>query len=150
MKKTLLIAFFLLSTISIFAQRQNRFERIKALKTAYITDKVNLSSQEAEKFWPVYNEFEKELHQLKVVKRREIQQKLIDKGGIDTLSDVDAKKIKNEIAQLRAAIFNKEQEKYSKLEKVLSSKKILKLYGAEESFKKELMRLLKEQHGKRF
>jgi len=150
MKKTLLITLLLLSVSAVFAQKQNRFERIKALKTAYITDKVGLTSQEAEIFWPVYNKFEKELHQLKVIKRRNILQKLKEKGGIETMSDSDAKKIKREVAVLRATIFNKEQEKYVALDKVLSAKKILKLYGAEEGFKKELMRLLREQRGKRF
>ena len=150
MKKTLLITLLLISTISAFAQRQNRFERIKALKTAFITDKVDLTSSEAEKFWPIYNKYEKELHQLKVIKRHEILRGLQDKGGVDVMSDSDAEKIKKEVSMLRASIFDKEQKKYSELEKVLSAKKILKLYGAEESFKKELMRLLKEQRGQRF
>jgi Skp family chaperone for outer membrane proteins len=149
MKKTLLITILLLLTTSVFAQRQNRFERIKALKTAYITEKVDLTSKEAEKFWPIYNKFEKDLHQLKVVRRRNILMKLRDNGGIDTISDSEAKEIKQEVAELRANIFTKEQEKYSALDKVLSAKKILKLYGAEESFKKELMRLLREQRSKK-
>ncbi len=140
----------LITTASVFAQRQNRFERIKALKTAYITEKVDLSPAEAEKFWPIYNKYEKELHRLKVIKRREILQGLQNKGGIDSMSDSDAEKIKKEVSVLRATIFDKEQKKYSELEKVLSAKKILKLYGAEENFKRELMRLLKEQRGKRF
>ena len=150
MKKLLLVSIILLSVSSVFAQRQNRFERIKALKTAHITNQVGLTSQEAEKFWPIYNRFEKELHQLKVIQRKELIQKLKEEGGVDVMSDADAKKIKLEVTQLRVAIFSKEQEKYVALEKVLSAKKILKLYGAEESFRKELMRLLKGQRGKRF
>ena len=93
MKKILLITLLLITTTNVFAQRQHRFERIKALKTAYITEKVDLSSSEAEKFWPIYNKYEKELHQLKVIKRREILRGLQDKGGVDIMSDSDAEKI---------------------------------------------------------
>ena len=36
-------------------------ERIRAYKTAYITQELDLSSSEAEKFWPVYNEYDKKI-----------------------------------------------------------------------------------------
>lgn len=150
MKKIIFISIILLSTFNLYAQKQNRFERIKALKTAYITDKVGLTSQEAEKFWPIYNKYEKELHLLKVVERREILQKLKDEGGLETLSESDAKSLKNNILELRNEIFTKEQEKFKAIDKVLSAKKMIKLYGAEESFKKELLQRFKgQQRGKK-
>lgn len=152
MKKIIFISIILLSTFNLYAQKQNRFERIKALKTAYITDKVGLTSQEAEKFWPIYNKYEKELHLLKVVERREILQKLKDEGGLETLSESDAKSLKNNILELRNEIFTKEQEKFKAIDKVLSAKKMIKLYGAEESFKKELLQRFKgqQQRGNKF
>lgn len=150
MKKIIFISIILLSTFNLYAQKQNRFERIKALKTAYITDKVGLTSQEAEKFWPIYNKYEKELHLLKVVERREILQKLKDEGGLETLSESDAKSLKNNILELRNEIFTKEQEKFKAIDNVLSAKKMIKLYGAEESFKKELLQRFKgQQRGKK-
>ena len=36
------------------------YDKIKSMKVAYFTDKLNLTSEEAEKFWPVYNACEKE------------------------------------------------------------------------------------------
>lgn len=151
MKKILLISILLLGIYSLSAQQQNRFEKIKALKTAHITNTVGLTSQEAEKFWPIYNKYEKDLHLLKVVERREIMQKLKDEGGLEALSETEAKALKNKILSLRNEIFTKEQEKLLALDKVLSSKKIIKLYAAEESFKNELLRLFKGQkRGRRF
>ena len=35
----------------------NRFNRIEAIKMAYITKQLNLSPDEAQKFWPVYNSY---------------------------------------------------------------------------------------------
>ena len=151
MKKILLISIILLSINNLYAQKQNRFERIKALKTAYITDKVGLTSKEAEIFWPIYNKYEKELHLLKVVERREIIQKLKDEGGLDDMSKSEANSLKNNILELRNQIFTKEQEKFTALDKVLSPKKMIKLYGAEESFKNELLQMFKgKQRGKGF
>ena len=43
---------------TIQAQNGNRLE---ALKIAYITNKLNLSPEEAQKFWPIYNQYSLEL-----------------------------------------------------------------------------------------
>ena len=151
MKKLLLLSIVLLSINTICAQQKNRFERIKALKTAHITDKVGLTSQEAEKFWPIYNKYENELHLLKVIERRDILRRLKDEGGLDAMSKSDAKKLKRNLLELRTEIFMKEQEKFAALDKVLSAKKMIKLYGAEDSFKNELLRMYKgQQRNKRF
>jgi hypothetical protein len=44
-----------------FANAQNgngqRQEKIQALKIAFITQKLKLTPAEAEKFWPVYNQY---------------------------------------------------------------------------------------------
>ena len=43
-------------TSSVFSQKRGENkEKIKALKIAYLTEKLDLSSNEAEKFWPIYN-----------------------------------------------------------------------------------------------
>ncbi len=55
MKNILLIlVVFVFTTTTVEAQKMNR-ERIKLLKISYITDAINLTPTEAEKFWPVYN-----------------------------------------------------------------------------------------------
>lgn len=51
------------------AMAQPPKERIKALKVAYITKELNLTSAEAEKFWPVYNDYFAEIE--KVIKEQE-------------------------------------------------------------------------------
>ena len=53
---------------SSFAHAQDdegkRGERIQALKIAFITQKLNLTTDEAQKFWPVYSQYENEIKQL--------------------------------------------------------------------------------------
>lgn len=58
MKKLILLtAFITMLALSTTAQQQNKGQRIEALKIAYITQVLKLNSEEAQKFWPVYNSF---------------------------------------------------------------------------------------------
>ena len=58
MKRFLLFAFLFFAGFTIRAQNGNRLE---ALKIAYITNKLNLSPEEAQKFWPIYNQYALEI-----------------------------------------------------------------------------------------
>ena len=60
---------FCLSVVS-WSQGRGQLERIKAFKTGYLTQELDLSSAEAEKFWPIYNEYEKKMFELRVEKRK--------------------------------------------------------------------------------
>ena len=64
MKQFLLIISFLGLGLGVFAQDEqpkNDGGRIEALKIAFITKKLNLSTDEAQKFWPIYNKYMDEL-----------------------------------------------------------------------------------------
>ncbi len=122
---------------------------MKALKTAFITDRLDLSSDEAEKFWPVYNQYEKELHQLQVVERMAILDQIAEKGGVSKMTEKESSDLLQKILDLNEKINLKEKNKYLALKKVISSQKILKLIKVEESFKRELFKLLQEQRNKK-
>jgi hypothetical protein len=59
MRKLLLILFLFLSSAYICnAQDGNKDkEKIEAVRTAYITNQLNLTPEEAQKFWPIYNRY---------------------------------------------------------------------------------------------
>jgi|SRR5690606_11915192 len=64
--------FVLFSCLSIFAQKDSdRFQKIEVAKIAYITKKLDLSPQEAEKFFPLYNQYRNEIRQIMHKKRSE-------------------------------------------------------------------------------
>lgn len=146
MKKIILTTIILMSFSNLFAQK---FEKVKALKTAFITDRLDLSSDEAEKFWPVYNQYEKELHQLQVVERMAILDQIAEKGGVSKMTEKESSDLLQKILDLNEKINLKEKNKYLALKKVISSQKILKLIKVEESFKRELFKLLQEQRNKK-
>jgi hypothetical protein len=83
MKKYLLILILIFGGFSfVYAQNGQRAEKIQELKIAFITQKLQLTSTEAEKFWPVYNSYENEIRQLRAGNKNgdvlENEQKLLD------------------------------------------------------------------------
>jgi len=71
--KHLLTILFLICTLSIFSQEPGQDadgSRIEALKIAYLTKKLNLSPDEAQKFWPIYNSYANEMRDVRRDQRR--------------------------------------------------------------------------------
>lgn len=70
MKKILLIiAVFIGLAVTATAQdNQGKGDgsRIEALKIAYLTKKLNLSTEEAQKFWPIYNKYSEEIRAVRL------------------------------------------------------------------------------------
>ena len=112
-------------------------ERVKAQKIAYLTDKLDLSSQEAEKFWPVYNKVQKEQFEA-MAKVREAY-KAIEKALKEEAGDAELKKL---IKAYDAAQDDAKKLSGSGSEaylKVLPASKVAKLLVAEEQFRKAHM-----------
>src|ERR1035437_4885758 len=61
-----------------------RKEKMESMKIAFLTQKLDLTPDEAQKFWPVYNEFQKKREELRKKRREEIKSA---KGNLDSLSD---------------------------------------------------------------
>ena len=59
--KRFLILLVLCSSLSISAQKKDRHEHIKALKVPFLTEELNLTPAEAEKFWPIYNVYDSKM-----------------------------------------------------------------------------------------
>lgn len=72
MKKFLLIC-MLLTGCFLFASAQEEGKadggRIEALKIAYLTNKLKLSPEEAQKFWPIYNQYNDDVRKLRTEQR---------------------------------------------------------------------------------
>ena len=112
------------------------------MKISFITTELALTTEESEKFWPIYNETESKIKAEKKTQKK-LEKDLIDNHA--TLSDADNKsKI--------TAIFDSEQKEisikrdfYNKIGDQLGYKKSTKLLSLEQKFKRELMQQLKEK-----
>jgi hypothetical protein len=123
-------------------QLQQRLEQLKAQKIAYITQMLQLTPTEAQQFWPVYNEFATKKEKLNE------QQKIItanlSKGWAD-LTDKQKEDISDKFINNRLEQAQLESEYHLKFKQVLPVSKVLKLYEAENQFKSQLIRQLREQ-----
>lgn len=146
MKRILFISLFILTTLQLTAQ-VNR-EKIKAMKTAFITNALDLSSKEAEQFWPIYNDYDKRIYQAKTVKTREIARRVRAAGGVQQLSDNEASKILQAFIDIDFEVAKAKQDLKNKLITVVSAKKIILLFRAEQDFNKKLLRDFREQRQK--
>jgi hypothetical protein len=139
MKHRVIVAFLFLLPFFTSAQRGGqRSPEIEAFKISYLTEKMDLSEDEAKIFWPIYNEFQKEQMAL----NKERSQNMISFRKIpeiDNLSDTEVQTlIVNELnfKQRNLAI---EKKYYYKLKSNLPIKVIGKYYRAQETFKRELL-----------
>ena len=60
-----LVAFFFVFAQTSVAQEGQGNEKIEQLKIAFITKHLKLTTEEAQKFWPVYNQYEAEKKQVR-------------------------------------------------------------------------------------
>ena len=118
-------------------QKEPSEDKIHALKVVYFTEELNLSTKEAEKFWPIYNKHNEIYESL-----RDAEWDAIKKGlrEVDTYTDEDAevllsryKNYLNQRLENRLAFINE-------LNTVISSKKIMQLKHAEYNFNKKLLK----------
>ena len=141
--KKLAILFFLLAA-SVQAQ-EGKHEKIKALKTAYITEKLALTSSEAEKFWPIYNLYDEKFHVLRKKEKNEIFKKISD--GLENLNDAEANSLIDKSLTLESEEMELRKQMITELRSVISPKKIIILKKAEEDFKKELLERYRQNKG---
>lgn len=137
----LLSIMFLLSFSVGFAQNPGG-ERMNAYKIAFFTKKLNLSTQEAEKFWPVYNEFQNQKNQLQVEK---VSLMRLFNLGESTMSDNEITELGNKYCAVLVQESALAVTFHKKLQEVLPPKKVLRVYQAENQYRMQLLNELQDR-----
>jgi hypothetical protein len=149
MKTKQIFLFFILISVSFIAfsqdeQRPKWREDINAQRVAFITSKMNLTAEEAQKFWPLFNEYydkKEAIQNEKIALLKKFRDKKIAPNEMDATLDKLIQFNKTESALL---------EEYSKkLKQVISTQKVIKLYIAQEEFMKFILNQLKARNQKR-
>ena len=132
-----LITAFILITLCSFSYAQNResIKRIEAAKIALITERLELTPSQAEKFWPVYNEFTDKRRELR--RSFEAQRKQMNEND---LTEEEHKALINEGLSLKQDELNLEKEYAERFMNIISAEQILALHNAEQEFKRMLLR----------
>jgi len=146
MRKILTFTFILfLCGFAINAQEtKDGREKIKALKIAYLTEQLNLTSSEAQKFWPIYNNNDDTLHSLKYKVRAQMRKVFREKDSKNSISESEAEKIIKLKLDTDKKIYDCQKKFISDLKEIISYKKIIQLQVAEMEFGRELMNKYKK------
>ena len=118
---------------------QDNKDKVEALRMAFISKKLELTSAENERFWPVYNEYNDKVKAIK----RNLRQSYVRKG--ENLSDADAEELILLETQSKQAELDLYKSYSEKLKAIIGVKKLAKLHRAEEEFKREIINTIREK-----
>ena len=136
-------------TLSLSAQeRKVNRGKIKALKISYLTEQLNLTPSEAEKFWPIYNIYNKKQRSLRSKIRSEIKKATIKNGVLNAVSEEDAIRLVSLKLSIEKKIYEAHEKFIDKLKNIISYKKIIQLEIAEMEFGRKLMKRYRSKKGK--
>lgn len=121
------------------AQRPN-VERVKAIRVAVLTEKMNLSTEEAEKFWPVYNEYERE--------QKKIKEKFQPNKDILSLDDAAVEKHLFGMLDMEEELVKLKKKYYQNFSKMVGSRKVAILAKSDREFNFAMIERLRNQSKK--
>ena len=116
--------------------KAERLREIQAQKSAYITAQLQLTPEEAQRFWPVYNEFDEKQDAL----RKEMRSLINDPQGDKEPSESDAAAILEKGLQQRHKEIDLERSYLDRFKQSIGAVKTLRLRKAEHDFNREVLR----------
>lgn len=139
---SLMLLCILFSTASAWAQRPSgeEMQKIQDAKIAIITNRLNLSPEQATGFWPVYNEYS---HKRKDIHRA--QRKIINDKKAEGKTDDQVLNNLKEVQDLKQKELDLEKEYQNRFLKVISASQVIELYKAERTFNDMLIQRLKQR-----
>lgn len=123
-----------------FAQTDAKKDKIDALRAAFISKKVNFTTQETQSFWPLYNEMNDKLD----AARKTFRLQYNSKTNYDFATDKEAEAYLAAELNLKQKEFEIYRDYYEKFKKILPVKKVADVRRAEDDFKKEIIKTIKE------
>lgn len=138
-------------SFSFYAQGEKmkeKKEQIKALKVAFLTTELELTSSESEKFWPVYNAFDDKQFELKHLKMRAFMGRM-DDNAMDKMSEKEANSFLNQMESNEDELYMLRKKFITTLKGILPATKIIKLRKSEEDFNRKLLQQYRDKGNRR-
>lgn len=137
MKKLVLIFLFALTVLPrAVAQEKDgseKWDRIKALKVAFFTQELQLTDKVAEKFWPIYNKYEKAKYELH-------KREHIDLENVECINESEANNLLDEFLTVENEEYKIKKQLFRDLREIISAKDIIKLQKLEDEFHRKLIK----------
>jgi hypothetical protein len=140
MKRSSIIILLSLLSIGVFAQNKEAMKKIESARIALITERLGLTPEQAEKFWPVYREYNLERRELRKQQRAE-------REGVDleNLSEEQSKELIKKSMEFKQKQLNLEKEYSTRMTDVISTQQLFKLKNAERDFQQMLLKRIQQQ-----
>lgn len=143
-KRIILFTLFSLITASFaFGQHNKRdrgelSEKLKAKKIAYIIDNLEITPEQSEKFWPIYNEYKNE-------------KKALDKDtrASSDMTEAEAKEYLNQRLERARKEIDLREKYNARFLEVISANQLVKLSHVERKFKREMLNDIKRRYSSR-
>lgn len=147
--KTLLLTIITSATLFVaHAQSPEAMKKLEAARIALITERLELTPDQAEKFWPIYHEFSKQQREI----RDEFRQ-MRKVHNPSTSSEKENREILDKGLEMKQRQLNLERDFTKNVEGVISTQQIIRLRKAEDDFREMLMKRVRhqqEQRGRNF
>jgi Spy/CpxP family protein refolding chaperone len=141
----LFIVLGLMLLVNLTAQAQNGggFQKIENAKIALITNRLNLTPEQGQQFWPLYNEFDSKKKDI-----RKNYRKLVNE--INTLTTSDDKILANlkETLSLQQKEVDLSKEYMARFLKIINVRQLAELYKTEQLFTNMLIQRLNKNPDK--
>ncbi len=126
--------------------KESKREKIKALKVAFITERLELTPDEAQTFWPVYNIYDSRVNDI-YDKERKVMREL--RSSFDSMDEATATTTLQTIRSLEKQKQEARAQLLTGLKDKITSKKTLVLLKAENDFRRDLIRKLRGDKNRR-
>jgi hypothetical protein len=148
---TAAIAAFMIFTATSSAQpkeKNNWHQKMQSEMIAFITAELELTPEEAQVFWPVYNQIAKtksESHKTVAAAYKVLKEALDNENA----SDEQVNRLLDEYLAAKKANNDSDKGEVEKYRKILPAKNVVKLYTAQEKFSRNHIRNFKgKNYGK--
>ncbi len=144
-KLTILIFLLTGLTSGVLAQKPDNYKMLQQKRVEFLIIKLNLTVEESQKFWPLYNEYYEKKHELSIENRARFG----DHEHLSQGTEEEYLKALNGLFDYKTKQEQLFQTYYKKYLLILSAEKVYQLYRYEEEFNKILLRQLKEPEPRR-
>ena len=141
MRKSLTAVIFLLfcTFIQGFAQESNSTKQVQIVRKDVYTRVLNLTVDEANRFWPVFDEMQAKLNEIN--KKTRIERQNISQN-YSTLTDAQMERALDNMFELQQQSLDIQKKYYQKFKKLIPIKKVALMPKAKREFEKELLKII--------
>ena len=133
----IILGSMMLMTTILAAQKNAPGDRIDAYRIAFFTEKLQLTPEESQVFWPIYNKYRDATRQLRMPVRKQ---------DLALISDTEAAEMIEEWFHNDAKELELKRKLYADLKKSISPRKAAMVFVVERDFNAKLLQAVRNRN----